>query len=54
MKASPILNDISARLLFDHSVPGIDGVYIHQSALFDFLLKEQERMTASIIKLREG
>ena len=49
MKASPILNEISARLFLDHTVSGIDGMYIQQSALFDFLLKEQERKTAPII-----
>jgi hypothetical protein len=31
-------------------VPGIDGVYIHKSALFDTLLREQEKMTAAILK----
>ena len=32
-------------------MPGIDGVYIHEGALFDTLLKEQERMTAAIFKM---
>ena len=35
------------------TVPGIDSVYIHKSALFDTLLKEQEKMTAAIFKLME-
>ena len=45
------IDAVNARLLLDHTVPGIDGVYIHKSALFDTLLKEQERMTAAITKL---
>lgn len=48
------IDPVNARLLLDHTVPGIDGVYIHKSALFDTLLKEQERMTAAIFKLMEG
>src|SRR5262249_39530429 len=43
------LDQVNARLLLDHTVPGIDGVYVHRSALFDTLLKEQERMTAAIL-----
>lgn len=38
------IDRVSARLLLDHTVPGIDGVYIHERALFDTLLAEQERM----------
>ena len=45
------IDAVNARLLLDHTVPGIDGVYIHKSALFDTLLKEQEKMTAAIFKL---
>ena len=45
---------VNARLLLDHTVQGIDGVYIHKSALFDTLLKEQEKMTAAIFKLMEA
>ena len=45
---------VNARLLLNHTVQGIDGVYIHKSALFDTLLKEQERMTVAIFKLMEG
>ncbi len=45
---------VNARLLLDHTVQGIDGVYIHKSALFDTLLKEQERMTAAIFELLGG
>ena len=32
----------NARLLLDHKVPGIDGVYIHQRALFEPLLNDQQ------------
>jgi len=45
------LDKIDARLLLDHKVQGIDGVYIHEKALFDRLLAAQERMTAAIVNL---
>ena len=45
------LDKIEARLLLDHTVPGIDGVYIHEKALFDRLLAAQERMSAEILRL---
>ncbi|KEJ91081.1 tyrosine-type recombinase/integrase [Sulfitobacter donghicola] len=47
------IDHVNARLLLDHTVPGIDGVYIHESALFDKLLAEQDRMTAAIFALLE-
>ncbi len=40
-----------ARLLLDHTVQGIDGVYIHEKALFDRLLATQEKMSAAILGL---
>ena len=45
------LDKIVARLLLDHTVPGIDGVYIHEKALFDKLLIAQEKMSAEIKRL---
>ena len=42
------IDKIEARLLLDHTVPGIDGVYIHEKALFDKLLEAQERMSAAL------
>jgi len=48
------IDKINARLLLDHAVPGIDGVYIHEKALFDRLLVSQERMTAAILVLLAG
>ena len=45
------LDRIEARLLMDHTVPGIDGVYIHEKALFDRLLHAQEQMSAAISAL---
>jgi integrase len=45
------IDKIEARLLLDHTVPGIDGVYIHERALFDRLLIAQERMSAAISAL---
>ncbi|SDW51762.1 tyrosine-type recombinase/integrase [Roseicitreum antarcticum] len=47
------IDRVNARLLLDHTVPGIDGVYIHERALFDTLLAEQERMTAALFALLE-
>ena len=47
------IDRVNARLLLDHTVPGIDGVYIHERALFDTLLAEQEKMTAAILALLE-
>lgn len=47
------IDRVNARLLLDHTVPGIEGVYIHERALFDTLLAEQERMTAAILALLE-
>jgi integrase len=45
------VNTTEARLLLDHTVPGIDGVYIHERALFDRLLAAQEVMSAAILAL---
>lgn len=45
------VDHVNARLLLDHTVQGIDGVYIHERALFDTLLAEQERMSAEIRRL---
>lgn len=45
------IDKIEARLLLDHTVPGIDGVYIHEKALFDRLIIAQERMSAAISSL---
>ncbi len=45
------IDKIEARLLLDHTVPGIDGVYIHEKALFDRLLAAQEKMSAAISAL---
>ena len=45
------IDKIDARLLLDHKVPGIDGVYIHEKALFDKLLASQEQMSSSILEL---
>ena len=43
------IDKIEARLLLDHTVPGIDGVYIHEKALFDRLLVAQERMSTALL-----
>ena len=45
------IDKIDARLLLDHKVSGIDGVYIHEKALFDRLLASQEQMTTAILNL---
>jgi hypothetical protein len=39
---------MNARLLRDHTVSGIGGVYIHEWLLFDTRLAEQVRMMAAI------
>ena len=48
------IDKIDARLLLDHKVPGIDGIYIHEKALFDRLLASQEQMSAAILELLNG
>ncbi|MCI0452294.1 MAG: integrase arm-type DNA-binding domain-containing protein [Candidatus Latescibacteria bacterium] len=45
------IDKIDARLLLDHKVPGIDGVYIHEKALFDRLVASRERMSAAMLSL---
>jgi integrase len=45
------VDQTDARLLMDHAVPGIEGVYVHERALFDRLLEAQERMTAAVFDL---
>jgi hypothetical protein len=42
------LDMIDARLLLDHTVPDIDGVFLHEKALFDHLLKAQEEKSLAI------
>lgn len=44
------IDKIEARLLLDHTVPGIDGVYIHEKALLDKQLAAQERMSAELLR----
>lgn len=46
------IDQVTARLLLDHTVPGIDGVYIHERALFDRLLEAQEKMSAAMLAHR--
>ena len=45
------IDKIEARLLVDHKVPGVDGIYVHERALFDRLLASQERMSAAILEM---
>ncbi len=45
------VDQIDARLLLDHAVPGIDGVYIHSRALFGRLLATQEQLSRAILRL---
>ncbi|WP_417319609.1 tyrosine-type recombinase/integrase [Erythrobacter aureus] len=45
------VDPINRRLLLDHKVPGIDGVYVHEQALFDKLLESQELVTAELLRL---
>ena len=39
------------QLLMDHKVPGVTGVYLHDRALFDHLLGQQEKVSAFILGL---
>jgi hypothetical protein len=48
------LDETEARLLLDHAVPGIEGVCVHERALFDRLLVAQERMTEAVFELCEA
>jgi len=43
-----------ARMLLHHKVPGIDGIYLHEKALFGRLVAAKERMTAAILTLLNG
>ena len=45
------VDPINRRLLLDHKVPGIDGVYVHERALFDKLLESQELVSAELLRL---
>lgn len=45
------IDKIEARLLLDHKVQGIDGVYIHEKALFDKLIATQEVMSTFILEM---
>jgi len=45
------VDTVDARLLMDHTVPGIDGVYVHSAALFERLLEQQELVTAHMQSL---
>ncbi|WP_300057153.1 tyrosine-type recombinase/integrase [Sulfitobacter sp.] len=44
------INSINAMLLLDHKVSGIDGVYIHQKALFDPLLEDQQTISDAFFR----
>lgn len=50
------IDPIDRRLLLDHKVPGIDGVYVHEKALFDKLLEEQKMVSDELLRLmgRQG
>lgn len=45
------IDPIDRRLLLDQTVPGIDGVYVHEKALFDRLLEDQELVTEELLRL---
>ncbi len=44
------INKINGRLLLDHVVAGIDGVYVDDRALFDSLLEDQQAISNEIEK----
>ncbi len=45
------ISPINAKLLLNHKIPGIDGVYIHDVALFGPLLHDQQKISDCIMKL---
>ncbi|WP_422369426.1 tyrosine-type recombinase/integrase [Pelagibius sp.] len=45
------VDPINRRLLLDQTVQGIDGVYVHEKALFDKLLSDQELISAELLRL---
>lgn len=45
------IDPIDRRLLLDHKVPGIDGVYVHEKALFDKLLEAQQLVSKELLDL---
>ncbi|WP_415182516.1 tyrosine-type recombinase/integrase [Phaeovulum sp.] len=47
------IDKTNAMLLLDHKVPGISGVYIHDKALFEPLLEDQQRISNAICRLFE-
>ncbi len=51
-----MVDSINRKLLLDQTVPGIDGVYVHEKALFDKLQSDQELVSAELLRLmgREG
>lgn len=44
------INSTNAMLLLDHKVPGISGVYIHQRALFEPLLHDQQAISDAFFR----
>ena len=45
------IDPIDRRLLLGQTVPGIDGVYVHEKALFDKLLSDQELISTELLRL---
>ena len=45
------VSSINAKLLLDQKIPGIDGVYIHDAALFGPLLHDQQKISDCIMDL---
>ena len=45
------VSSTDVQLLMDHTVPGVTGVYLHDRALFQHLLDQQERVSAYVIGL---
>lgn len=45
------VSSVNRQLLLGQKVPGIEGVYLHERALFATLLAEQEKVTAHLLAL---
>jgi len=50
MAQHELINPINGKLLLDHKVPGIDGVYIHNKGLFIPLLKDQQTISDAMFR----
>ncbi|MCE6957964.1 integrase family protein [Cereibacter sphaeroides] len=48
------IDSINAKLLLDQKVPGMDGVYVHEQALFSVLLEDQQLISDAMFEAFAG